>query len=84
MCWWLKAKLEERVVVGVSCGRRRKSLQRREREREEVVVAAQPLMRSWVGGDDGGQAGGKCGAGLKRERRERTRCKEKKWGKPGF
>jgi hypothetical protein len=34
MCWWLKAKLEERVVVGVSCGRRRKSLQRRERERE--------------------------------------------------
>ena len=46
-------------------GRRRKSLQRREREREreEVVVAALPLMRSWVGGDGGGQAGGKCGGG---------------------
>jgi len=35
----------------------------REREREEVVVAAPPLMRSWVGGDDGGQVGGKCGGG---------------------
>jgi hypothetical protein len=35
----------------------------REREREEVVVAALPLMRSWVGGDGGGQAGGKCGGG---------------------
>ena len=53
--WWLVS------VVG----RRRKSLQRREREREreEVVVAALPLMRSWVGGDGGGQAGGKCGGG---------------------
>jgi hypothetical protein len=27
------------------------------------VVAALPLMRSWVGGDGGGQAGGKCGGG---------------------
>ena len=34
-----------------------------EREREDVVVAALPLMRSWVGGDGGGQAGGKCGGG---------------------
>jgi hypothetical protein len=66
MCRWLKAKLEERVVAGVSCGKKEKKLaeeREREREREEVVVAALPLMRSWVGGDGGGQAGGKCGGG---------------------
>jgi hypothetical protein len=62
MCRWLKAKLEERVVAGVSCGKKEKKLAE-EREREDVVVAALPLMRSWVGGDGGGQAGGKCGGG---------------------
>jgi hypothetical protein len=62
MCRWLKAKLEERVVPGVSCGKKEKKLAE-EREREDVVVAALPLMRSWVGGDGGGQAGGKCGGG---------------------
>jgi len=64
MCRWLKAKLEERVVPGVNCGKKEKMLaEEREREREEVVVAALPLMRSWVGGDGGGQLGGKCGGG---------------------
>jgi hypothetical protein len=50
--WWLVSVVEEGEKA---C--------RGEREREEVVVAAPPLMRSWVGGDDGGQAGGKCGGG---------------------
>jgi hypothetical protein len=35
MCRWLKAKLEERVVAGVSCGKKEKKLaEERERERE--------------------------------------------------
>jgi len=52
--WWLVSVVEE----GEKACRGE-----REREREEVVVAAPPLMRSWVGEDGGGQAGGKCGGG---------------------
>jgi hypothetical protein len=33
------------------------------REKEGPAVAALPLVRSWVGGDDGGQANGDCGGG---------------------
>ena len=44
---------------------RRKKLQRREKgwkeKREKVTVAALPLVRSWVDGNDGGKAG--CGGG---------------------
>jgi len=33
------------------------------REKEGPAVAALPLVRSWVGGDDGGQANGDSSGG---------------------
>ena len=55
----------EVMVARVSCGRKKKKLQRREKgwkeKREKVMVAALPLVRSWVDGNDGGKAG--CGGG---------------------
>ena len=55
----------EVMVAGVGCGRKKKKLQRREKgwkeKREKVMVAALPLVRSWVDGNDGGKAG--CGGG---------------------
>ena len=50
----------EVMVVGVGCGRKKKRLQRREKgwkeKREQVKVAALPLMRSWVDGNYGDKA----------------------------
>jgi len=35
------------------------------------MVVALPLVRIWVGGDDGGQAGGNCDDGQRPWRREK-------------
>ena len=55
----------EVMVAGVGCGRKKKTLQRREKswkeKREKVTVAVLPLVRSWVDGNDGGKSG--CGGG---------------------
>jgi hypothetical protein len=55
------------MVAGVGCGRKKKTLQRREKswkeKREKVTVAALPLVRSWVDGNDGGKSG--CGGGVR-------------------
>jgi hypothetical protein len=50
-------------MAGVGCGvkEREETKIAEEREREEVTVAALSLVRSWVDGDDGGQAGGDGG-----------------------
>jgi hypothetical protein len=59
----LAAALVESFMAGVGCGvkEREETKIAEEREREEVTVAALPLMRSWVDGDDSGQAGGDGG-----------------------
>jgi hypothetical protein len=59
MFWWLKAELDERVVVAISCGKKEKT----RRRQSEEVVGTPPLVRGWVSGDDGGQAGGESGGG---------------------
>ena len=56
----------EVMVARVGCGRKKKkSCRVREKgwkeKREKVMVAALPLVRSWVDGNDGGKAG--CGGG---------------------
>ena len=52
-------------VARFGCARKKKKLQRREKswkeKREKVTVAAPPLVKSWVDGNDGGKAG--CGDG---------------------
>jgi len=58
----------EVMLAGVGCGRKKKTLQRREKgwkeKREKVTVAALPRVRSWVDGNDGVKAecrgGGRC------------------------
>jgi len=56
------------MVVRVGCGRKKRKLQRKEKcwkeKREKVMVAALPLIRSWVDGNYGGKAG--CGGGGRR------------------
>jgi hypothetical protein len=58
-------------------GGRRKKLQRREKgwkeKREKVTVAALPLVRSWVDGNDGGKAG--CGGGGRWQRKQKKKKK---------
>jgi len=51
------------------------------------MVAALLLVRSWVGGDDGGQANGDCGGGRRprqREKEERELTAEKELGGTDF
>jgi hypothetical protein len=59
-------------------GGRRKKLQRREKgwkeKREKVTVAALPLVRSWVDGNDGGKAG--CGGGGLWQRKQKKKKKQ--------
>jgi hypothetical protein len=54
------------LVVG---GRRKKKIC--SIEKEGSTVATLPLVRIWVGGDDGGQAGGNCDGGRRPRRREK-------------
>jgi hypothetical protein len=68
----------EVMVVGVGCGRKKKKVtEERERlereEREKVTVAALPLVRSEVDGNDGGKAG--CGGGGRWQRKQKKKKK---------
>jgi len=62
--WWRNLLLS--LVVG---GRRKKKIC--SIEKEGSTVATLPLVRIWVGGDDGGQAGGNCDGGRRPRRREK-------------
>jgi hypothetical protein len=53
--------LVESFVAGVGCGVGERRNKNYRGEREKVMVAALPLVRSWVDGDDGGQVGGDGG-----------------------
>jgi hypothetical protein len=72
------------VVVRVTGGKEGRKRKKLVKEREEFTVAALPLVRSWVGGFEGGQANGECGGSRRRHRREgkkeRTRYRGKKMG----
>jgi hypothetical protein len=54
------------LVVG---GRRKKKIC--SIDKKGSMVVALPLVRIWVGGDDGGQAGGNCDDGQRPWRREK-------------
>ena len=68
----------EVMVAGVGCGRKKKKVtEEREtlegEEREKVTVAALPLVRSGVDGNDGGKAG--CGGGGRWQRKQKKKKK---------
>jgi hypothetical protein len=66
------------MVARVGCGRKKKkSCRVREKgwkeKREKVTVAALPLVRSWVDGNDSGKAG--CGGGGRWQRKQKKKKK---------
>jgi hypothetical protein len=83
--------LAEVMVAEVGCRRKKKTLQQREKswkeKREKVTVAALPLVRSWVDGNEGGnpvvevEVGGSVGClcgGRKKKMQKKRICKEKR------
>jgi len=67
--WWSSGnggRLEavaEKVADASRWWRKKKKNKIYRKEKEGSAVAVQPLMKRWVRGDDGGQAGGDCGGG---------------------